>query len=131
MSSDNAKRWELIKQAEVNANFHKLALGLNPLTAEHMGYGAAFGAAGGLGKNLVQNFSKEPDDEDRSNLLVDVGGGAALGAGLGGLYNQTLGAPDVPELPPITIPHETDTSRPEPTGTVDPEVGEGSGSINE
>jgi hypothetical protein len=92
--ADNRHRWELIKRAEAYASLHKQALdiGVNDNTLRDLGIGAAAGGALGLGKHLFMQ-PDEDEDEERSSLLGDVGGGALLGAGAGGIYNQTLGAP--------------------------------------
>ena len=92
------QRWALIKQAEAYASFHKQALdlgldlGINDNTGRDLAVGAAAGGVLGLGKHMLTR-PDEDDDEEGSSLAGDVLGGAALGAGAGGVYNQTYGAP--------------------------------------
>jgi hypothetical protein len=90
MSSDNIKRWELIKEASKVAAFHKASFEIDPTVQKALiggGIGAGLGGASAL-------LGEDDEEESRGSKAMRralIGGG--LGAAAGGAYGLATGTP--------------------------------------
>ena len=88
MSSDNTKRWELIKEASKVADFHKEAL--DP-TIQKALIGGGIGAAAGGASALLGEDDEEEGRGSKAMRRALIGGG--LGAAAGGAYGLATDTP--------------------------------------